>query len=96
MEKSSRQDGKLILPDIRECISLASHSRNSMSEESKLESTLDYEKKEVMELVRRCGEGDRAALTDFFERFSKDIYNFPLKVFHLDEDAASEYYLYAY
>ncbi|MCR9144895.1 MAG: RNA polymerase sigma factor [bacterium] len=51
---------------------------------------------EVLEMVRLCGEGDRPALKAFFERFSEDIYNFPLKVFHLDQDAASDFYLYAF
>ncbi|MCB1308610.1 MAG: sigma-70 family RNA polymerase sigma factor [Leptospiraceae bacterium] len=51
---------------------------------------------ELRELVRRCGHKDREALQDFFERFSRDIYNFPMKVFHLDEDAASDFYLYAF
>lgn len=51
---------------------------------------------EVLEMVRLCGEGDRQALNAFFERFSEDIYNFPLKVFHLDQDAASDYFLYAF
>lgn len=51
---------------------------------------------EVLEMVRLCGEGDSAALKAFFERFSEDIYNFPLKVFHLDQDAASDFFLYAF
>lgn len=51
---------------------------------------------EVLEMVRLCGEGDRPALKSFFDRFSEDIYNFPLKVFHLDQDAASDFYLYAF
>ena len=51
---------------------------------------------EVLEMVRLCGEGDRKALKAFFERFAEDIYNFPLKVFHLDQDAASDFFLYAF
>ncbi len=48
------------------------------------------------DLVKKCGEGDSNALQEFFEHFSEDMYNFPLKIFHLDEDAASDFYLYAF
>ncbi len=51
---------------------------------------------ELIDLIRKCGEGDSASLEIFFERYSSDIYNFPIKVFHLDEDAASEFFLYSY
>lgn len=53
-------------------------------------------KKEIQELVSKCGQGDREALRVFFNRYSDDIYNFPLKVFGLDEDQASEFFLYAF
>ena len=49
-----------------------------------------------LELIESCAEGEAKALKTFFESYSKEIYNFPLKVFHLDEDAASEFFLYAY
>jgi RNA polymerase sigma factor (sigma-70 family) len=51
---------------------------------------------DLIELIRKCGEGDQESLNHFFERYSNDIYNFPIKVFHLDEDAASEFFLYSY
>ncbi len=47
-------------------------------------------------LLGRCGEGDSAALKQFFEKYSQDMYNFPIRVFHLDEDAASDFFLYAF
>jgi RNA polymerase sigma factor (sigma-70 family) len=50
----------------------------------------------VTELVKRCAAGDPESIREFFELFSQDIYNFPLKVFQLDQDSASEFYLYAY
>ena len=50
----------------------------------------------ILDLVKKCGDGDDQALNEFFEQFAEDIYNFPLKVFHLDEDAASDFFLYAY
>ena len=66
----------------------------------KLNHTLEKNKglsaKEVLALVKRCGEKDPEALKEFFRLYSNDIYNFPLRVFHLDEDAASDFYLYAF
>ncbi|MBI3396248.1 MAG: sigma-70 family RNA polymerase sigma factor [Spirochaetia bacterium] len=56
----------------------------------------DIQSPEVVALVQLCAAGDAASLEQFFTRFASDIYNFPLKVFHLDEDAASDFFLYAY
>jgi RNA polymerase sigma factor (sigma-70 family) len=56
----------------------------------------DYEGDEIMNLVQRCSGGEVEALQEFFKRFSGDMYNFPIKVFHLDEDSASDFFLYAY
>ncbi|GAB4428489.1 MAG: sigma-70 family RNA polymerase sigma factor [Turneriella sp.] len=36
------------------------------------------------------------ALAAFFEDFSDDIYNFPMRMFRFNEDEASEFYLYAF
>lgn len=36
------------------------------------------------------------ALAAFFEEFSDDIYNFPVRMFRFSEDEASEFYLYAF
>lgn len=36
------------------------------------------------------------ALAAFFEDFSDDIYNFPIRMFRFNEDEASEFYLYAF
>jgi len=36
------------------------------------------------------------ALAEFFEIFSDDIYNFPMRMFRFGEDEASEFYLYAF
>lgn len=36
------------------------------------------------------------ALAEFFEVFSDDIYNFPMRMFRFSEDEASEFYLYAF
>ncbi len=56
----------------------------------------EAEKQRILELVDLCGKGDAAALKQFFEEFAEDIYNFPIKVFHLDQDAASDFFLYAF
>ncbi|MCC5816630.1 MAG: RNA polymerase sigma factor [Leptospira sp.] len=53
-------------------------------------------KDETNQLIFDCGNGDPAALKRFFEIYSVDIYNFPMKVFHLSEDDASDFYIYAF
>ncbi|MBE7438618.1 MAG: RNA polymerase sigma factor [Spirochaetales bacterium] len=55
-----------------------------------------FNSKQVLELVKRCGSGEAPALSEFFELFAQDIYNFPIRVFHLDGDQASDYFIYAY
>ena len=52
--------------------------------------------RELLDLVEACGRGEEQAIAEFFSIYSEDVYNFPLKVFHLDEDAASDFFLYAY
>jgi RNA polymerase sigma factor (sigma-70 family) len=52
--------------------------------------------KEINDLIMRCGEGDSLSLKRFFSLYSKEIYNFPIKIFRLDEDSASEYFIYAF
>ncbi|MBK6606243.1 MAG: sigma-70 family RNA polymerase sigma factor [Leptospiraceae bacterium] len=51
---------------------------------------------EIFDLVQSCAAGDPESLKKFFEEFSEDIYNFPIRVFHLEEDDASEFFIYAY
>jgi RNA polymerase sigma factor (sigma-70 family) len=51
---------------------------------------------EIIELIQECAKGDANSLKKFFEIYSQDIYNFPIRVFHLDEDDASEFFIYAY
>ena len=48
------------------------------------------------ELIDRCSQGEPAALKSFFDSYAEEIYNFPIKVFHLDADDASAFFLYAY
>ncbi|MGE8721405.1 sigma-70 family RNA polymerase sigma factor [Leptospira terpstrae] len=51
---------------------------------------------EILEIVKACGAGDEKSLQTFFDIYSQDIYNFPIRVFHLSEDDASDYYIYAF
>ncbi len=51
---------------------------------------------EILGLVQHCGTGETTALKRFFELYSQDIYNFPIRVFHLSEDDASDFYIYAF
>ena len=46
--------------------------------------------------MQSCAAGNPESLKKFFEEFSEDIYNFPIRVFHLEEDDASEFFIYAY
>ncbi|PKA26522.1 RNA polymerase subunit sigma-70 [Leptospira sp. mixed culture ATI2-C-A1] len=55
-----------------------------------------YSTEEILELVKECGTGNEKALQKFFDHYSQDIYNFPIRVFHLTEDDASDYYIYAF
>lgn len=54
------------------------------------------EQENINQLVADCAEGDESALKHFFEIFSEDIYNFPLKVFHLTEDDAGDFFIFAF
>lgn len=51
---------------------------------------------ETLDLIKSCAAGKEAALKQFFDIYAEDIYNFPIRVFHLDEDSASEFFIYAY
>ncbi len=55
------------------------------------------EKKEsrAQELAQEIRDGSETALHDFWELFSEDIYNFPMRFFSLSEDDAGDFYVYA-
>jgi RNA polymerase sigma factor (sigma-70 family) len=59
-------------------------------------SLVTHSNEEILKIVKKCGSGDEIALRQFFDIYSKDIYNFPLRVFHLSEDDASDFYIYAF
>ncbi|MBE7410530.1 MAG: sigma-70 family RNA polymerase sigma factor [Leptospiraceae bacterium] len=50
----------------------------------------------TLKLIQSCAEGNSESLKFFFEEYSEDIYNFPIKVFRLSEDEAGDFFLYAY
>ncbi|MCZ8155990.1 MAG: sigma-70 family RNA polymerase sigma factor [Leptospira sp.] len=55
-----------------------------------------HSNEEILGLIELCGKGDADSLRQFFDLYSKDIYNFPIRVFHLTEDDASDYFIYAF
>ncbi len=67
-----------------------------MEAESTIEEPRLADSSDLLELVNRCGQKDEDALTEFFGRYAEDMYNFPIKVFHMDSDAASDFFLYAF
>lgn len=50
----------------------------------------------IQELLPGIQRREPDALAAFFEAFSDDIYNFPIRMFRFNEDEASEFYLYAF
>ncbi|MCB1174715.1 MAG: sigma-70 family RNA polymerase sigma factor [Leptospiraceae bacterium] len=67
-----------------------------MSAKSKNESAIPEESLEIGVLIEKCAQGDISALQEFFQQYSLDIYNFPIRVFYLSEDEASDFFLYAF
>ncbi|MDX1958453.1 MAG: RNA polymerase sigma factor [Leptospiraceae bacterium] len=57
---------------------------------------MGLKQEEILQLVTECASGNETSLKRFFEIYSQDIYNFPLKVFHLSEDDASDFFIYAF
>ena len=50
----------------------------------------------IAQLLPEIRKQNPDALAAFFEDFSDDIYNFPMRMFRFNEDEASEFYLYAF
>ena len=55
-----------------------------------------FSEENLDQLINSCADGDKASLEYFFEKYSTEIYNFPIKVFHLSEDDAGEYFIYSF
>jgi len=54
------------------------------------------ESKKFLELIDQCKKQNPEALERFFELYSIDIYNFPMKVFQFSEEDAGDFFLYAF
>ena len=72
------------------------HRETNLSAKSKNESAIPEESLEIGVLIEKCAQGDISALQEFFQQYSLDIYNFPIRVFYLSEDEASDFFLYAF
>ncbi|MCS7205260.1 MAG: sigma-70 family RNA polymerase sigma factor [Leptospiraceae bacterium] len=51
---------------------------------------------EFEELIERCKSQDWGALQRFFEIYSIEIYNFPIRAFHFSEEDAGDFFLFAF
>jgi hypothetical protein len=51
---------------------------------------------DILTLIRACAAGEYAARSRFQEEYGEDIYNFPLKIYHLPEEASGDFYVYAF
>ncbi len=51
---------------------------------------------EFLELIDKCKKQNPDALEKFFELYSIDIYNFPIKVFQFSEEEAGDFFLFAF
>jgi len=57
---------------------------------------MNHTKNDIKELLKKYLEKDKDAINEFWSIYSLCIYNFPLKIFHSDEDTASDFFLYAF
>jgi len=55
-----------------------------------------HEAQEVRKLIRRCLQGDRAAITRFQQEFGELIYGFPMRAYRTAPDEAGDFYLFAF
>lgn len=54
------------------------------------------EAQEVRELIRRCLDGDREAITRFQQDFGELIYGFPMRAYRTAPEDAGDFYLFAF
>lgn len=52
--------------------------------------------REFKEIIEKCKKQDPEALEKFFEIYSVEIYNFPVKTYRLPEEEAGDFFLYAF
>jgi RNA polymerase sigma factor (sigma-70 family) len=58
--------------------------------------TLPEKEELIQPLLKRIAENNSEDIKYFFELFSDEIYNFPIKYYNFSEDDAGEFYLYAF
>jgi len=51
---------------------------------------------EIQKIIPLLLKKDVTAIAQFFELFSEEIYNFPIRYYQFDEDEAGDFYLYAF
>lgn len=66
------------------------------SSEFAIKHELYVESEEFNTLIERCKNQDPDALEKFFNIYSIEIYNFPIKVFHFSEEDAGDFFLFAF
>jgi RNA polymerase sigma factor (sigma-70 family) len=55
-----------------------------------------FSEKNLNEIILSCGNGDPDSLNYFFEKYSVEIYNFPIRIFHMSEDEAGDFFIYTF
>ncbi|GIX41055.1 MAG: DNA-directed RNA polymerase sigma-70 factor [Leptospiraceae bacterium] len=66
------------------------------SEKEEVSNIILEETKDFKQLIEKCKKQDPDALEKFFEIYSIEIYNFPMKVFHFTEEEAGDFFLFAF
>jgi len=63
-----------------------------------METLTNKQKKEaeIQKIIPLLLKKDVTAIAQFFELFSEEIYNFPIRYYQFDEDEAGDFYLYAF
>lgn len=84
-------------PEKRDVESTAApEARAVHSSNKQFEAVVFEREQEIAKLLPEIAKQKTEALAQFFEMFSDDIYNFPMRTFQFNEDEASEFYLYAF
>lgn len=60
------------------------------------EKSAEEKDKFAIELIKRIKDGNLSALENFFQLYSDDIYNFPIRNFQFNEDEAGDFYLFVF
>lgn len=55
-----------------------------------------HENKQIQNLIKRCLEGDEAAWAGFQQQFGEIIHGYPIRVYRVPPDDASDFYIYVF